>query len=31
MVENNGEESMGNIIVILNDVMLTGSVAILWH
>jgi len=31
MVENNGEESTGNIVVILNDVMLRGSVAILWH
>jgi hypothetical protein len=29
MVKNNGEESMGNIVVILNNVMLKGSGAIL--
>jgi hypothetical protein len=29
MVKNNGEDSMGNIVVILNDVMLRGNGAIL--
>jgi hypothetical protein len=30
-VNNNAEENMGNIVVILNDVMLNGNGAILWH
>jgi hypothetical protein len=29
MVKNNGEVSMGNIVVILNDVMLRGNGVIL--